>query len=121
MDTGRTSVRVTAALVALNGLFWLGFAASMLLGFHPAPPGSRTAQSIMSLLAALCGLVLLLLLARLRRSRLAYYLLLLQLGVLGLLTVMDQFGLADLAFLALTIAPLILLVRDRRVYLPGGA
>jgi predicted membrane channel-forming protein YqfA (hemolysin III family) len=58
-----------------------------------------------------------------RRSRLAYYLALGLLAVISLLTITDEFGLSDLIVLIITVAPLMLLIKDRAWYLqraPGS-
>jgi predicted membrane channel-forming protein YqfA (hemolysin III family) len=52
-----------------------------------------------------------------RRSSLAYYLTLGLLSVISLLTLTDDFGLSDLIVLIITIAPFVLLIKDRGWYL----
>jgi len=62
---------------------------------------------------ALAGLALLLS----RRSRLAFYLAVILLTIIAVLSVTDQVGWIDLAALAVSVIPLLLLLKDRAWYL----
>jgi hypothetical protein len=53
----------------------------------------------------------------LRKFRLAYYMILTVLGTMAVLSITDDFGIADLVFLLVTMATIALLIRDRRWYL----
>lgn len=66
--------------------------------------------------AALAGLAVLLG----RRVRLAFFAAVLLLAIIAALSVTDQFGLIDLAALALSVIPLALLIKDRDWYLRQG-
>ncbi|MFN2275377.1 MAG: hypothetical protein ACK2TX_11090, partial [Anaerolineales bacterium] len=68
-------------------------------------------------LASLTGAALFALTLYARRSPLAYYALVALLALLALFTFLDDFGLADLAYLLLDLAGLALLVRGRKLFL----
>ena len=121
MGGDQGSVRLTTSLILINAAVWLSFAIIVGAGWHPSlPPGTNT-RVVLALLAALAAGALVVLVVLLRkRSRAGYYLTLGALAVLAVLTVLDEVGLADLVVLGLTLGPLVLLVKDRRWYLPGS-
>lgn len=120
MDRHAALTRVSRILLGLNALIWLVFAAIVASGAHPAlPEGEMYRWGLAG--SALIGAVLLVTLSfYLERSPLAYYLIIVVLGLVAVMTVLDQFGFVDLAFLIVTILPLALLIRDRRLYLRGA-
>lgn len=75
------------------------------------PSRSVTAGPILTGINALIGLLVLL-----KRSRWAYYLLIGLLSLITVLSVTDEFRAADLAVLILAVAPLVMLVKDRKWY-----
>lgn len=104
-------------LVLLNAAFWLVFAILMVTGLHPAPPQSLPLMWTMAGLSLIASLVLFILCVFVKKhSRWAYYLTIAVLGTLVLMTIADDFGLADLVYLALTVLPLALLLRVRKWY-----
>jgi hypothetical protein len=107
---------VTRVLIIINAVFWFVFASIIAAGAHPSLPEGEVARWIMAGLSLITCVVLLGLLALLKRTRLAYYLLLGLLSLIAVLTITDEFGLADLAVLIMTSAPIILLLKDRVWY-----
>jgi hypothetical protein len=105
-------------LILLNALVWFGFATLLVFNLHPALPDSPAARWIMGILAFGCASTLVALTILIEKHfRPAYYAALGLLALLILLTGMDQVGLVDLIYLALTAAPSILLIKDRSWYL----
>ena len=112
------SVKATIGLVLLNSLVWLAFAGVVAARLHPALPADGLVRWGMVALALSAGCVLLLLAILLRRrNRLAYSLAVAALLFLAVLTIADEVGLADLVVLVVVLAPLLLLIKDRRWYL----
>jgi hypothetical protein len=118
MKLSQWTVVATRMLLIVNSAFWLGFGVLVIAGRHPALPSSPTLRITLAMLAIACSVALFSLTCFVHRSRLAYYALVVLLGTLALLTVLDDFGLADLAYLVLDLAALALLLRDRGLYLP---
>jgi lysylphosphatidylglycerol synthetase-like protein (DUF2156 family) len=111
---------VVAVLVFLlaNALVWIGFALLAVAGAHEGLPSEPAVRWIMAGLAFGCGCVLIGLAAALaRRIRIAYFLVTAVLAVLAVLTVTDDVGWIDLAYMALVVIPLALLLKDRKWYL----
>jgi hypothetical protein len=112
------SVAVAHALILLGALIWFLFAILLALNAHAAFPNDPLIRSVMAVLSAAAGFVTLVLLYLLRqRSRLAYFGMLVALAAAALALFFDDVGLVDLLFLAITIIPIGLLVRDRAWYL----
>lgn len=119
MKTTRWTLRATRMLLTLNAAFWLGFGILVIAGWHPALPSSQDIQIGMGVLAFCLAFALSALTRALPRSQPAFYALLVLLGTLALSTFFDQFGLADLVYLLLTLALIGLLVWDRHEYIPS--
>jgi hypothetical protein len=117
MNEHKPSIRATKYLLFLNALIWLGFSLIVVLGVHPAMPQSRAISLLLAGLAFMASAVLLILTITLRKFRLAYYMILTVLGTMAVLSITDDFGIADLVFLLVTMATIALLIRDRRWYL----
>jgi hypothetical protein len=103
----------------LNAIFWIGFGISMALGIHPAIPENALLRWTMVILSFICGLTLaggVILLAR--HNKIAYYLVGVLLSAIAVLSITDQIGFTDLSILLITIVALILLIKDRRWYVP---
>jgi hypothetical protein len=118
MNNRPASVNTTFLLIALNAILWLAFSILVSAGLHPAIPAAPLVKWGMAILALLCSaalLGLLVLLAYRRRS--AYFLMVSLLVLVSVATIADDFGLADLAVLIVTVVPLVLLVKDRIWYL----
>ncbi len=112
------SVTVVFGFFGLNALVWLAFGLLIAFNLHPALPNDPLLKGLMAILSlGLAGTLLGLLFLLLRRSQIAYF------GAVGLLAlsclmlVFDDFGLADLVFLLISLAPLVLLLKDRAWYL----
>jgi hypothetical protein len=110
------SVAITRGLILAGALIWLLLAVLLALNAHPAFPDDPLIRNVMAVasLVAGCDLVLLTLLRQ--RRRLAYFGMLAALALSALFFI-DDVGLVDLLFLAITIIPSGLLIRDRRWYL----
>ena len=118
MTSPPSSVKVTFALMLINALVWLAFAAVVALGMHPSLPRGDLVSVGMAWLAFLAAVVLMLLAFLLRRrSRWGYILTVAALIVLATLTIADQLGLVDLLVLVIVVIPLVLLIKDRAWYL----
>jgi len=116
------ALRLTRALVLLNAFFWLVFALIIAAGLHPSYPTGSTYQVPMALAAFGGTAVLSALVWLLRRPNpLVYW------AAVGVLTatvltgLFDEVGLADLAFIFITLLPLAFLVKSRRWYLRPSA
>jgi lysylphosphatidylglycerol synthetase-like protein (DUF2156 family) len=113
------SVQAAFLFLGLSALIWFAFSVLALAGAHPALPESRTIQGIFAGLAFGCACALAALIVLLsRRVRSAYFLTTALLALLAALTIADEFGWVDLAYLAVVVVPLILMIRDRDWYLP---
>lgn len=115
---------VVAVLVFLlvNAMVWIGFSVLAAAGAHAGLPSEPAVRWIMAGLAFGCGCVLIGLAAALaRRLRIAYFLMTAVLAVLAVLTVTDDVGWIDLAYMALVVVPLALLLKDRKWYLRKDA
>ncbi|HHH83596.1 MAG TPA: hypothetical protein ENL35_11505 [Chloroflexi bacterium] len=118
MERNPLGLRVLWPLLVANGILWLGFSLVVLSGRHRALPADLRVQAAMAALAALAGMALLGLSWMLRRRRrVAYYGALALLLLIAVLTVTDDFGLIDLLVLALTLAPVALIIKNRSWFL----
>jgi hypothetical protein len=116
------SVWSTFVLLGFSAFIWLAFSILAAAGLHTALPESRTIQWIIAGLALACACALVVLIILLgRRVRGAYFLTTALLALLAALTVADEVGWADLAYLAVVVVPLILMIKDRAWYLPKAA
>src|SRR3990172_9211113 len=121
------SVRVALLLLALDALLWFGFGVVVACAGIASinhPPVLRWGMVGLAWVSAasLAGIALLLC----RRSRPAFFAAVVLLSIIVVLSITDQVGLVDLAALAVSAAPLVLLLKDRAWYLrradaPGGA
>ncbi|MBN2556751.1 MAG: hypothetical protein JXA97_12495 [Anaerolineales bacterium] len=111
------SVGIGRGLILLNALIWLAFALFLAAGLHPALPDDGITRWVMAALSLMAGTAEFGLLMIIPGSRLAYCLLLALLSLIAVLSVADEVGLADLIVLLLTLAPIVLLHKDRRWYL----
>lgn len=122
-----TSVRVALAFLILDAFLWFTFGAATAGGAIASiaqPPLLRWGMAGLAWLSAasLAGIALLLS----RRSRPAFFAAVILLFVIAVLSIADQVGIVDLAALAVSAAPLVLLLKDRAWYLrradsPSGA
>lgn len=112
------AVTATLILILINALIWLAFGIVVASGAHPALPQEPLLRRAMAVAAVACAIGLAALAFFLaRRSKIAYYSSVVLLAVVAALTVMDEFGLADLPGLLVTLAALALLASSRRWYL----
>ena len=112
------SVTVTLALILFDATLWLAFGLIVAVGLHPALPDNlvyKVTLSVASFGAALvlAGLSVLLT----RHNRAGYFLTLTFLSMAALAFFLDDVGWVDLAFLAVTLLPAALLLKDRNWYL----
>jgi hypothetical protein len=114
------SVTIAYVFISLGALTWLALGALLALNAHTGCPDEPPVRDLMAGLSAAAGLALLVLLYLLsRRWRPAFFLTLSALTAASLSPLLDDVGLADCAFMAVTLVPLILLLRDRYWYLRG--
>lgn len=118
MSKQRITLKITRLLLITDALIWFSFSLITAFGLHPAiPEGTlyRWGTAALAFLTSLgiAGLYYLLI----RKVKLAYYLLLGGLFIISLLTITDEFGISDLIVLIINLGTLILLLRDRKVYL----
>lgn len=116
----RRPASVTAALILIlvNALIWLAFGIVVASGAHPALLQEALLRWAMAAAAVACAIGLAALAFFLaRRSKIAYYSSVGLLAAVAALTVMDEFGLADLPGLLVTLAALALLASSRHWYL----
>jgi hypothetical protein len=117
MTANSHALRTAILLVRIEGLLWLAFAILTAAGANPGIPDTPMVRWSIGLLSGAGGLGLLLLAALLqRRSRVGYVATLALLTVVAFSMLADQFGLADLLVLALTVAPLVLLIKSRAAF-----
>lgn len=111
------SVAITHGLILLGAVIWFLLAILLALNAYPAFPDDPLIRNVMAVLSLAAGLVVLVLLILLRqRRRLAYFGLLAALAAAALALIFDDVGPVDLLFLAITIIPIGLLIRDRAWY-----
>ncbi len=104
-------------LIVVNAALWLVFAVIVAAQLHPAMPDNAVIRWGMGLGSLLTAGVLVTLAALLhRRIASAFWPTLALLLAIALLTFADQFGLADLVVVSVTLAPVTLLVRKRNWY-----
>jgi hypothetical protein len=112
------TVRVARILLLADSLLWLAFAAFTAAGAHPSFGPMSEYRWPVTLLALLVAVLLAGLSVHLGNpSPLGYWLGVGGLGAMILASLFDQFGLADLVFVAATALPLVLLIKDRAWYL----
>lgn len=117
MNNRLSRIDLTQASIYLNAAIWFGFAVLVALHLHPAFPENPVYRWGMTGLALLTGGMLITLFRLARRWRPAYFLLLGLLSVIALLAITDEFGLADLAVLAINLLALFLLIVNREDFL----
>jgi hypothetical protein len=109
-------------LLRINALLWLAFGILTASGAHPGIPDTPFIRWGMASLAIGGALLLLTLDHFLRKhSRVAYVGTLALLSFIAISLLADQFGLADLAVLILTAAPILLLAKEHDWYLQPPA
>jgi hypothetical protein len=111
------TVRAALLLLALDALLWFSFGVVVAVGgvTSIAAPAARwvIAGLAWASAVALAGLALLLR----QRLRPAFHLAVILLILIAVLSITDQIGWLDLASLAISVAPLVLLLKDRVWYL----
>ena len=112
------SVTVTLTLILFDAALWLAFGLIVAVGLHPALPDNLVYKVILSIASfgaalVLAGLSVLLT----RHNRAGYFLTLTFLSMAALAFFLDDVGWVDLAFLAVTLLPAALLLKDRNWYL----
>ena len=114
------SVSVALIFILLNALVWLALGVIIAANVHLALPDIPLLKGVMAFLAlATAGVLLALFIFLGKHNRVAYFIAIGIFVAISLLSILDQFGLADLVILAISIAPMILLIKDREWYLRG--
>jgi len=109
---------IASGLIYINIAFWFAFSLITALGFHPGIPEGPVYRWLMASLALLAGLGILGSFLLMNRGiKFAYYLLLAGIGVIAVLSITDEVGLSDLLVLAVNLGIIILLIKDRSLYL----
>lgn len=112
------SVTMTLALILLDAALWLAFGLIVAMGLHPALPDDPVYKTILSIAGFGAALVLAGLFALLvKHNRTGYFLALTFLGAAAIAFFLDDVGWTDLVFLAVTLLPAALLLKDRNWYL----
>jgi lysylphosphatidylglycerol synthetase-like protein (DUF2156 family) len=118
MTTPPSTVRIARLLVLLNALIWLLFGVITAAGAHPSFREAGLLRWAMAASAFIAAIILVALAGLLkRRSRFGYILTVVMLAVMILASLFDDFGLADLLFVLVTLLPLASLLKDRAWYL----
>jgi hypothetical protein len=118
MNRFPTTVRAALLLLALDALLWFVFGVVVATGGIASIASMPAARWVMAALAwasavALAGLAILLS----KRLRPAFYLAVVLLTLIAVLSIADQIGILDLVSLAVSVIPLVLLLKDRGWYL----
>jgi hypothetical protein len=117
-QTPPPSAAITHGLILLGALIWFLFGILLALNAHPGFPNDPLTRNVMAAMSLVGGFVVLVLLVLLRqRRRLAYFGMLAALTASALALFFDEIGPVDFLFLAITIIPIGLLIRDRPWYL----
>jgi hypothetical protein len=115
------TVPLARILLMVDSLLWLAFAAFTGMGAHPSYGPTSGYRWPVTLLALLVAVLLGGPSAHLGNpTPLGFWLCVGFLAAMILASLFDQFGLADLVFVAATALPLLLLVKDRAWYLRRG-
>jgi hypothetical protein len=126
MNRFPATVLAALLLLALDALLWFAFGVAAATGSIVSFAAMPAVQWVMAGLAWASAAALAILTILLsRRIRLAFYLVVILLAIIAVLSITDQVGLLDLASLAVSVIPLVLLLKDRAWYLrrrdAGGA
>jgi len=122
MPDQQASRWITRYLVYLIGLAWVGLGLVTAYGLHPALPASPGYRWGLGGLAFLIGTALVALYRLIRNQRAVLYYSFV--GILSLISVsfiFDEVGWIDVSAFLLHLFLILLVVRDREVYLPGTA
>ncbi|MCB2214247.1 hypothetical protein KQH50_02510 [bacterium] len=112
------TVTITLILIALNAIFWFGYAVNAVRGVLDPDDSVSLMVWIMAGLAFASAVALVVVAVLLRRRvRLAYYVGMGLLALIAVLSVTDQVGLLDVASLAISLTPVVLMIKDRKWYL----
>jgi hypothetical protein len=115
------TVRIALLLLALDALMWFAFGVVVVAGGNASidVPAVRWAMAGLAWVSAAALASFTLLLSR--RNRLAFYLAVILLSIIAVLSITDQVGWVDLAALAISVTPLVLLLKDRAWFLRRDA
>lgn len=112
------SVYLTRGFVFLNAIIWLAFSIIVATGMHTAIPDSEFYRWLMATLSLLSAAFLLLLYFMLKvRLKIDFLLSIVFLIFIALLTIMDDMGWIDFIVLAITLFPVVLLIKQRNWFL----
>ena len=119
MNKQPLTVTINLILLLVNAVIWLFLGIIIAFNLHPAIPdlpGLKLGLAIISfVIVAFLGVVTFLLR---RHNPAAYYLALIFFIGTSILTIFDNIGWADVAFLVISVVPILLLFVDRKWYLP---
>ncbi len=118
MNDRPLSVHLTLGLILVNALIWLALGVIIAADVHPALPDEPLAKGLRGFLSfAAAGVLLVLWFYLMKRSRIAYFLAIAALGLAAVLVVFDDVGWTDLVVFIVSIAPVVLLIKDHDWYL----
>ena len=105
---------VSLGLILVNALIWLSLGLIIGSGAHPAMNVDITLRLALAALSLFAAAALIVLFFSLRQHiKLAYFFSLALLTLMAVFTLFDDFGWSDLVVLVITLAPILLLLKDR--------
>lgn len=118
MNKRPLSVFVTLILVVLNAFVWVVFGLIIAFNTHPSLPDIPIILWGMAIISFVIAATMVWLVYMLNnRYRIGYYCALALFITITFLTFLDQVGWSDLVILAINIAPIVLLIKERSWYL----
>ena len=118
MHNRHLTVAINYGFIILNIAIWFILGTIIMLDLHPGMPDQLLARGIMAILSFAAAAILAVIFLFLRKhNRIAYYFTLAFFAASAILTFFDDVGWIDIAFTAIFIIPIILLIKDRDWYL----
>ncbi len=115
------TVKITLVLLGIVAVIWIVFGIAVVARLHPAFPVEPFFRWGIGSIAILAGLVMARLAVLLwKRKKFAWWLVLIGMSLFAMATFLDQIGWVDLLVLAITVVPIVLLIRDRQWFLQPG-
>ncbi len=118
MSNRPITVTINLIIILINALIWLILGIIIAANVLPGLPDLPQMKYILAVLSiVIAGILLGLTFFLCKSSRTAFYLTLAFFGITSILGIFDDVGLSDIAFLIISLIPIILLVKDRVWYL----
>lgn len=113
------TVNLTLYLILFLAVIWLTFSLSVVLGMHPSYSSMGTRKWIIAGLTFLAAAILLVLMCMLcLHNKPAWYFSIVMLSAMTLAGFFDDIGWVDVIVILTSAIPLVLLIKDRKWYLP---